>query len=677
MSKKHPVSKNFRKTVSQKPQTSQKSGRTNAQASQPFDLWESTFSRYLPGVFYVSLFLTVVLGIYLFDVKISSGGDDSDYILSAKKFLEGREFPSWHGSFYPIFLSLPYLVFGFNLIVFKITSLIFIAGHLIFLYLAFRHRIPSLLLSLILLCISVNSSLLYFASQTYSEALYLFLQAFSFFLFFEILEVADEQDINPKTRVVLWLTFGFMLMLLSITRPVGYAMIIAVLFYLLVSRQYATALRSFLYFLVFYIPFSLYKWFIWGILPGAGSGRFDEILYKNLYNKAAGFEDFSGMVVRFTQNCKLYLSKHFLKIIGWKDPQSTETSVFITLLVIGLFLLALVLAFRRKNKSMIALALYLGCAVIITFVTLQQSWDQSRLILIYVPFMLILFAWGLSRLFNSGKMKIVPLLTAGLLVIIFFTSLSDTSRKLKENQKVLAKNLSGNLYYGFTPDWQNFLKMSEWVGKNLPDSTVVVSRKPSMSFVYSKGKEFYPMYRFPTEDADTLVARLTERMGPLIAIKQNEIYEKNVPMVQHLVTKPSMVAVVSQENDVYTLHRNDASFPQMESFLRQYQISSITTDSLLRLMHRNNKTFYGISPDSLLNNLRVNKVEYVIAANLRAIPGAKTERIINTVQRYLYIIEMKYPGIFTLHHQVGDNNNEPALLYRINYASYGLKPGKP
>jgi hypothetical protein len=677
MSKKHSHQNHPRKTVSRQPQAGQKSAKNPAEAGASFDLWENTFRRYLPGIFYISLFLTIILGIYLFDVKISSGGDDSDYILSAKKFMEGREFPSWHGSFYPIFLSLPYLIFGFNLVIFKITSFIFIVGHLVFLYLAFRYRMPSLLLSLILLCVSVNSSLLYFASQTYSEALYLFLQVFTFFLFFKILEVADEPAFNPKTRIILWLFFGFMMMLLSITRPVGYAMIIAILFFLLVSRQYRSALWSFLSFLAFYIPFSFYKWIAWGILPGAGGGRTEEVFYKNPYSKAAGIEDFHGMVVRFTQNCKLYLSKHLLKVIGWKDPQSTDTSVFITLLVIGLFVFALVLAFRRKNKIMTALALYLGCAVCITFITLQQSWDQTRLILIYLPFILILFSWALCQLSASGKLKLVTIITAGLLVIIFFTSLSATSKKLKENQKVLSKNLRGNLYYGFTPDWQNFLKMSEWVGKNLPKNTVVVSRKPSMSFVYSKGKEFYPMYRFPTENADSLIARLSVRTGPLTAIRQNELYARNIPMVQLLVTKPSMVAVVSQEDDVYTLHRNDASSGQMESLIRQYKISSIPADSLLRLLHRNNKSFYGISPDSLLNTLRINRVEYAIAANLRAIPSMKTERIINTVQRYLYIIEMKYPGIFSLYHQVGGNDNEPALLYKINYSLYGFTPGEP
>ena len=40
------------------------------------------------------------------------------------------------------------------------------------------------------------------------------------------------------------------------------------------------------------------------------------------------------------------------------------------------------------------------------------------------------------------------------------------------------------------------------------------------------------MYRFPTEDADTLVARLKKRTGPLIAIKQNELFEKKIPFAR-------------------------------------------------------------------------------------------------------------------------------------------------
>ena len=90
------------------------------------------------------------------------------------------------------------------------------------------------------------------------------------------------------------------------------------------------------------------------------------------------------------------------------------------------------------------------------------------------------------------KYGILQLVVCSFCAWFSLRSLPKLPQKSTYNQKVLAKNLRGNLYYGFTPDWQNFLKMSEWVGKNLPDSTVVVSRKPSMSFIYSKGKEFYP-----------------------------------------------------------------------------------------------------------------------------------------------------------------------------------------
>ena len=49
-----------------------------------------------------------------------------------------------------------------------------------------------------------------------------------------------------------------------------------------------------------------------------------------------------------------------------------------------------------------------------------------------------------------------------------------------------------------------------------------------------------------------------------------------------------------------------------------------------------------------------------------------TGNIINNIQRYLYFIEQKYPGILTLVHQIGDNEGEPAWLYRLDYNTYHL-----
>jgi hypothetical protein len=69
--------------------------------------------------------------------------------------------------------------------------------------------------------------------------------------------------------------------------------------------------------------------------------------------------------------------------------------------------------------------------------------------------------------------------------------------------------------------------------------------------------------------------------------------------------------------------------------------------------------------DSLLNYLYERKIEYVVMASLRKIEAQKTQYTINTIQRYLYYIQQKYPQKIRLVHQIGNNNDEPAYLFKI------------
>ncbi len=151
------------------------------------------------------------------------------------------------------------------------------------------------------------------------------------------------------------------------------------------------------------------------------------------------------------------------------------------------------------------MSLYLGAAISATFISLQQSWDQMRMIVIYIPMLLLLLAWGVQQFSERKGFGFLAVLLPFFLVFVFFKTLGHSVEKMKVNQKVLAKNLSGNLYYGFTPDWQNYLLMSKWVGEHIPDTAVVASRKPSMSFIYSNGRDFYGMYRFPSYEPGELV----------------------------------------------------------------------------------------------------------------------------------------------------------------------------
>jgi len=384
-----------------------------------------------------------------------------------------------------------------------------------------------------------------------------------------------------------------------------------------------------------------------------------------------GTEDFAGMVERFILNAKAYLSRHFMIGIGLHDPASTDKSGFVTIVLVLLFLLAVFFAFRR-SKIMLFISIYLAGSIAATFIALHQSWDQMRMIVIFIPMLLIFLVWGIQQLSVSKRYTYTGIVLLIFLTVVFVRTFDQTSDKIKVNRKVLSRNIKGNPYYGFTPDWQNYLKMSEWVGQNIPADKVVASRKPSMSYIYSKGREFYGMYRFPTEQPQEYVNELEKRTGDLLVFP-NKVVGSDWPANLQWAIKRANVAYVAEGSEIYGLYKfTGMQGNEVVQLLYQKNITPFSTDSLISRISKSKQTCYAVSPDSLINSLRVNKVEYVIIASLRANPNVNTGNIINNIQRYLFFVEQKYPGILTLVHQIGADAEEPAWLYQINYKLYGL-----
>jgi hypothetical protein len=626
---------------------------------------------HLNQVFYFALLLTLLVGGFLFDVKISTGGDDSHYIEMANDFLKGRSFPSWHGPLYPIFLSIPMMLFGVKVMLLKLFSLAFVVAHLVLFYLTFKKLVSPTLFALVLLIVSVSSSILYFASQTYTEAMYMFLQSLSIFLFIRIyFKVQADPSSTIRKEASSWLLLAFIVFLSSLTRNIGIVALLVMLIFLIYEKRFLSSLMLFLSYLVFFIPFKIYKTIVWGSTTGS-SGQLSEMLLKNPYDKAQGSEDFSGIIVRFFENARLYLSKHFMIGIGLHNPTSTDKSWFVTLVIAAIFLIALYYSFRKKS-ILLFVCLYLGAAISATFISLQQSWDQMRMIVIYIPMLMLLLAWGIQQYSERKGFGFLAVLLPFFLVFIFFKTLGHSVEKMKVNQKVLAKNLSGNLYYGFTPDWQNYLLMSKWVGENIPDTAVVASRKPSMSFIYSNGRDFYGMYRFPSYEPRELVNGIKSRIGDMLVIPNTE-FDKNFPPAVRFSFKQAAVAYVAEGSTLYGLYEmKEPMGSELKKASADFKVPYFTTDSLLNKVKVSKLSCFAVSPDSLVNTLKKNRVSYVIVASLRANPNMNTGNIINNIQRYLYFVEQKYPGILTLVHQIGDNAAEPAWLYRLDYNTYHL-----
>jgi hypothetical protein len=657
------------------PQSSIKTSNHKTATSGQKTLWsvlDGFFGKRLNTILILSIVLSSVLGGFLFDVKISTGGDDSHYVEMAYDFLKGRTFPSWHGPLYSIFLSLPIMIFGVNIIWLKIFSFLFVLGHLVLFFYTFRKHVSPTILALIMLILSVNSTILYFASQTYSEAMFMFLQSLVIFLFVNIyLSTDGSGKVTFKQEATQWFILGFFVFLVSLTRNIGIVCLLAMLLFLLWEKRFRGAIMLLVSFIIFHIPFRIYKVLAWNEGFSQGPDQISEILRKNPYNRAMGTEDFAGMIDRFILNAKAYLSKHFMIGLGLHDPGSTEKSAIVTIVIILLFLVAVYFAFRR-SKVMLFISIYLAGSIAATFIALHQSWDQMRMMVIFIPMLLILLVWGIQQLSVSKKYTYAGIVLLIFLLLIFFKTFGQTSDKIKVNRKVLARNIKGNLYYGFTPDWQNFLKMSEWVGQNIPGDKVVASRKPSMSYIYSKGREFYGMFRVPTETPDEYITQIEKRTGDLVAFP-NKSVNTAWPTPMQWAIKRANVAYVAEGSEIFGVYsfRGQRGNELVQS-LYQQKVSPFSTDSLLHLIDKSTQNCFAVSPDSLINTLRKNKVEYVIVASLRANPNVNTGNIINNIQRYLYFVELKYPGILNLVHQIGTDAGEPAWLYQINYKLYGL-----
>ncbi len=374
------------------------------------DACDQFLSKRIKTIFYISLGLIILFSFLLFDVKVGPGGDDSAYLLRAYDFIHGFRYPGYQGPLYPIILSLVILVFGIQIPLLKLLSLIFMVTAFVFFFKTFVNRIPAIILTSTLLLVSISYFVLYFSSQTYNEAFFMMVQ-FIFFWFFTT-RFIDEQP-SGDTGYKKYILLGFMLFILSITKNIAVFSFLVIALWFLVYKRWKDAGLSMLSFLGFFGLFEIIKRLLWkgqGFqLSSQGSG----LMYKDFYNPGLGKEDIMGFVQRFIDNSNLYLSKHLFKFFGLVSETATDVNPFLTIFIYLLIIFGILFVFR-KNKLLFLTGIYSYLAIIsLIFISSQKNWDQWRMIIIFYPFLLLILFSALYHLFKRSSVKgwqfIVPL----------------------------------------------------------------------------------------------------------------------------------------------------------------------------------------------------------------------------------------------------------------------------
>jgi hypothetical protein len=590
--------------------------------------------------FVLSAIFSIIIFFKLFDIKVNLAGDDSSYILSGYNFLKDGVFPTWQGSLYPIFLSLIIAVFGISIPALKIFSAIFLLLSFFLFYKAFKNKISPTILFFTFTIVAINSYVAYYSTFTFSEAFYMFLQAIFFLFIFEFIDSSN----NKFSHYVL---VGLITIALYLTRTIGVAGIITLSTYLLIQLKWKKLAFSILSFTSFFVLVHFLKKYIWGVTGSQFSSQLAILMRKHPYQASMGEEDLIGFLHRFIDNSNLYISKHFFRFIGLRPFETTTIEPILTIIFYCLVFIGLFFVFK-KNKyiffSLIYLCIFLG----ITFLSIQKQWDQDRLIIPVFPIMLIAFITGV--LYVSQKIKLLRLAPYLLFIIILGFTLNTTTTKIKENKKNLKESLNGNMLYGFTPDWMNYLKMSQYAG-DLEDSSIVACRKASISFIYGK-KKFYGINYVPTIKIDSL-------------FKENKFYYA-LPINNKQANNfsRSMIKCVFHGKSI-----NNEFITNRYYFLFETdKTMKIISEKYLMTSNKLNKQFSQLnlfSPDLLINSLKKGNVKYIIKASLRTVPKKKTKMTITTIKRYMQVISIKYPRVFLKVHEIGED--ERAILYKINY----------
>ncbi|MDR0667311.1 MAG: hypothetical protein LBF90_01670 [Prevotellaceae bacterium] len=601
--------------------------------------------------------LSVLFSILLFDAKINMMGDDAEYIMYGYNFATHFDFPSFRGPLYPVLLSPFILLFGVNIVLLKILSGIMIVGSLFFMYKTLHRRIPALILFSSLFLLSSNSFLLFYSSAVLSEPLFLLIQSLLIF-FFCTYFVDTKQEVSIKTRILRFFVIAVLVLCLTLTRTVGYAAIGVIAGYFLFFKQWKNALLSILANATVFGLFGVLKKILW---PTSGSAyNLSAFFTKDMYNPDKGMEDVGGIIVRLFENITNYLSRHIYPFFGLQT-NIENSSIFITVIIVFLFLLGGYMAYR-KNRTLFFAALHTLGFCLANFIILHATWLQERFIIVYYPLILLVILAGIYYIVQLNRHT--HFLYIALVAVLFVGSFKQTLSKTEMNATALRMYLSGNLLYGLTPDWQNYIQVSQRAAKEIPASVNIAVRKPGTSTMYGN-RPFHGIYAVPSVPKDTLNI-WSPAAGKTVFIA--DITTKHIPAISKYLTfvaygNMEINGAVSQMAGIYEIDASDSPLIKIltgdksivcTSDYEQYKESFLkTSDNLL------------YSPDMMLDNLKKANVQYMILASLRLNPAANTGNIITTMHRYLTILQLKYPDIAVEKFSIGEA--EPASLIELRY----------
>ena len=454
--------------------------------------------------------LHLVIALFAFHPSPFSGGDDATYISLARSLIERHTYSEyWDPGFAPETLYPPVfpiivaggLLMGLNVAIGLKIMMVFISSAAVFASCVWLWRVttPGVALGAGLL-VALSPEVIGLGREVLSDSPFWLFTMIALLALHHLDRSPPDSGEQPHENFKWEILAAVAIVAAHFTRSAGLPLLLASLIWLVLRKKWRAALII----VGTAAPF-MFLWWLRG-REHPGNGYLAPFLYIDPYVPARGNASWHDMLVRLQENLYQYRLNHLPRILtglGYKK-------------ILPGTLLAVFAAFgwiRRTRKPGVAelwTVFYLGLVFF-----WPVAWGAPRFLLAIIP-VLALYVGETIDFFSeiSTKPRIVGFVSIGLLIGIVTPGvlhhLSDGS--------ICREQYADGVEFPCTdPLFRDFFMTAAAVRGKLPGGSVVLSRKPTLFFLYSGYQSrLYPLSQKP----DTLFQEAAKIGAKFVVIDQ-------------------------------------------------------------------------------------------------------------------------------------------------------------
>jgi hypothetical protein len=219
--------------------------------------------------------------------------------------------------------------------------------------------------------------------------------------------------------------------------------------------------------------------FLWWLRARTQGGvdYVSQFLFVNPYSPELGRIGLTDLPARIGDNGEKYLRDHLPILLTGRN---TAWMLWASIAVVLTAALGWAWRLRRPAVPELFTPMYIGLLLVWPAV-----WSGERFLLPLIPLLLFYAGWFVVKAGRWAHPRAGPIAAAAILAAAVLAALPTLSLQVRVGSQCTLAWRLGDRYPCLPPEWTDFFGVAEWTRLALPDTAVVISRKPRLFYVLS------------------------------------------------------------------------------------------------------------------------------------------------------------------------------------------------